>query len=69
MLQSLKSDVVPFLKGLREQGISVSLDTGFDPKNEWKDNILEVLQQVRRSFYFAGAYAYLQHAGLGVSSE
>lgn len=47
MLRGLHEGFLHLLKELKAQGITLSLDTGFDPANKWRDGIHEVVRMVR----------------------
>ena len=62
MLNTLKDDIVKLFKECKAAGMTLSLDTGFDPKDEWKENIQEVLDYVCIAlfpFLFNPHYLYL----------
>jgi hypothetical protein len=49
MLRGLQTGFLDLLRQLRDRGITLSLDTGFDPANQWKDGIRDVIRLVRRA--------------------
>jgi hypothetical protein len=47
MLRGLQEGFLDLLRELRDRGITLSLDTGFDPANQWRDGIHDVIRLVR----------------------
>jgi hypothetical protein len=47
MLRGLQGGFLDLLRELRDRGITLSLDTGFDPANQWRDGIHDVIRLVR----------------------
>lgn len=48
MLRGLQEGFVPLLRELKEAGLTLSLDTGFDPNNRWQDGVRDVIRMVHR---------------------
>ncbi len=46
LLDKLKPDVPRLFQEARRRGLTISLDTNFDPQGKWDDNILSVLKAV-----------------------
>jgi len=46
MLHGLHKDLLPLLRELKERGVSLSLDPGFDPSNQWENGIQDILPLV-----------------------
>jgi sugar/nucleoside kinase (ribokinase family) len=46
LLDQLKPDVPRLFREARQRGLTISLDTNFDPQGKWDDNILSVLKEV-----------------------
>mgnify|MGYP001134533946 CR=1 FL=1 len=59
MLRGLQTGFLDLLRELRGRGITLSLDTGFDPANQWKDGIRDVIRLVRRAHGLVWAHKKL----------
>jgi sugar/nucleoside kinase (ribokinase family) len=46
LLDALRPDVPQLFAGARERGLTVSLDTNYDPSEQWKDYVDETMAQV-----------------------